>query len=295
MVVHIFSETPEGCQTPDGIIPIIELDSEQILQPTPNNMIEPEPNLEPEVESEPVPDPQDETVPDELIDEVLGEDPTKSNKYGPQVHDDIASRWEHIAKEGLHKDTKTELLKSFLIPENCKFLDAPELNPEIKAAISEPVYKRDKILVGQQNLLGQATACIAEGLSAMLKDKHRSIEITKNISNAGRILCELFHMQSNSRRSLIQFALSKETKDIVAQTKIEKQLFGDNLGEALKAGKAIKKTGSEIRFTKPPPEKPNTKQSLNYRGPPRRQQQRQPVPSAGRTPNKQQVNKYIPQ
>lgn len=268
---------------------------EQTVEPVLEQTVEPV--LEQQhMEVEPVLEHSSEIEPDEIINEVLGDDPTKVNKYGAIIHNDIASRWEHITIEGLQKDTKTDLLKTALIPENCKFLEAPVKNPEIIAAIPDTVLKRDNALATQQNLLGQATACVAVALNSMIKD-NKNKEVTKIISNAGRIMCELFHMHSSARRSLIQFSLNKETKDIVQQTKIGTQLFGDNLGDALRAGKAITKTGSEIRYSKPPPNKTNSnqKQSLNYRGPPRKpQQQRPPAPSAGRATNTKHVNKHVP-
>ncbi|KAF9802570.1 hypothetical protein SFRURICE_013757 [Spodoptera frugiperda] len=49
-----------------------------------------------------------------------------------------------MATSGLSKETRKELSDKYLIPANCTLIDAPLLNPEIKAAVSETVHKRDK-------------------------------------------------------------------------------------------------------------------------------------------------------
>lgn len=232
---------------------------------------------------------------DEDILNILGEDPNKKT-YDVEIHKDITARWSHITTNGLEKETKTELGKKYLLPENCQFLEPPKINPEIKAAVSDQVLKRDQALEMQQNYLGQATACIGKALNILVMNSKEKgcIEATTVISDAGRMLCDLFHKESMSRRHLLQFALNKHTKDIVANTKVGKHLFGENLAEELKAGKAVNKTGVEIKYNKPQP-KPTA--TLNYRGPPRKYQPQQQTPSAGRQPpyNRQSQAKPAPQ
>jgi hypothetical protein len=226
---------------------------------------------------------------DEEILNLLGEDPDKKS-YSEAIHKDIATRWQHITGNGMEKETKTELYKLHPLPENCLFLEAPELNAEIKAAVSDQVLKRDRAMVQQQNSLGQATACIGKALDILIKSKECK-EATKILSDAGRMMCDLFHTESMSRRYLLQFALNKSTKDIVTQTKVGKYLFGESLHEDLKAGKAINKTGSEIKYNNTQANKQTKPATLNSRGPPRRYRP-QYTPSVGNQFNNRPQTAY---
>lgn len=50
-------------------------------------------------------------------------------------------RLQHIATMGLTKEIHKALSEKYLTPSNSTLIDAPELNPEIKAAIFEAVIK----------------------------------------------------------------------------------------------------------------------------------------------------------
>ncbi|CAF4940591.1 unnamed protein product [Pieris macdunnoughi] len=82
-------------------------------------------------------------VDDELL-QVLAEDPSRSNTPGKDIQSDLAVRRQHIATSGLSKDTRKELLSKYLLPGKCTLINAPDLNAEVKAAISDTVYKRDQ-------------------------------------------------------------------------------------------------------------------------------------------------------
>ncbi|KAL4701893.1 hypothetical protein ACJJTC_011684 [Scirpophaga incertulas] len=66
---------------------------------------------------------------DSTILEILGEDPTISNSYGEEIHKDLAVRLEHVVTNGLTKELRKELCEKYLLPNNCKLINAP-----IKAA-----------------------------------------------------------------------------------------------------------------------------------------------------------------
>lgn len=63
---------------------------------------------------------------------------------GKDIHKHLAIRLEHYATAGLPKDLRKKVGNKYLIPGNCKVIDASQLNPEIKAAVSEQIAKRDK-------------------------------------------------------------------------------------------------------------------------------------------------------
>lgn len=50
---------------------------------------------------------------------------------------EVANRFEHISTTGLNKEARKELLDKYLVPANCKYTDAPQLNPEIKAELKQ--------------------------------------------------------------------------------------------------------------------------------------------------------------
>lgn len=64
----------------------------------------------------------------------LGDSTPDTPKYGEKIHETLAKRWLPILRRGIPKEAKETLLKEQKIPENCKLLRAPELNPEISAA-----------------------------------------------------------------------------------------------------------------------------------------------------------------
>lgn len=74
----------------------------------------------------------------------LGDTTDEQPIYGENIHHTLAQRWIPLLKKGLAKDLKEKILKEYQIPENCKLLRAPTLNPEIKAAVSEIIFNRDK-------------------------------------------------------------------------------------------------------------------------------------------------------
>ncbi|CAG5109252.1 Protein of unknown function [Cotesia congregata] len=167
---------------------------------------------------------------DKDILEILGDDPTNEIKYGPEIHKEIATRFEHIATLGLSKENRKEIMEKYLTPANCTRSGAPLLNPEIKAAISETVIKRDKGIEAKQKQLATAIAGLGKVISAQMCATNRDTELVKDLMNTGRILCDLQHAES----------------DQLTDNKIDKFLFGENLAETLKAAKAVSKSSTAL-------------------------------------------------
>lgn len=87
---------------------------------------------------------------DEDILLLLGDAPKAETPMGPSIHKDVARRWQDILAKGLSKEVKENLLKDYLVPSNCDLLLAAALNPEVKAALPEPLVKRDSSLAHKQ-------------------------------------------------------------------------------------------------------------------------------------------------
>ncbi|KAL4709367.1 hypothetical protein ACJJTC_007099 [Scirpophaga incertulas] len=227
-------------------------------------------------EPENIPSTSKETpLPIEIL-EALGEAKNKPEIFGPKVREEITERWDRILRDGLGKDQRLRIRESVLLPENFKMLKAPKLNPEISAVVSEAARNRDTRLSRYQNDLGIGLASISNLLSALIDDKVEKSEIIKKLSETGQFLLDLHFRETLNRRNLIMYSLDKKFLDIVREIKRDSFLFGENLGEKIKATKSAEKSGLQIKRT-------DRKTSANYtvnrptprqgnaRGPPPRQ------------------------
>ncbi|KAI5646384.1 hypothetical protein NE865_01846 [Phthorimaea operculella] len=208
--------------------------------------------------------------------EALGESKEKDEVFGPKVREEISKRWGKIITEGLSKDTRQTLFESIHIPENFQLLKAPKLNPEISAVCSEPGRKRDKRLEKAQNHLGLGIAALTNLMSALIEGDMEKTNIIKKISETGQILLDLHFQNTLSRRKLTSYCLGKNFHNIVDNVKRDSFLFGENLGDKIKASKTAEKSGLQIKATEPQPStsfyRPNPNRAPrqgNARGPPR--------------------------
>lgn len=176
---------------------------------------------------------------------ILGEDPSTSVKYGPDLHKEVTKRFLHIATEGLDKDCRKTLVAKYLVPSNCRYIAAPALNAELKAAIPEAASKRDKAIVVKQDQMASAISCLGQVITTQLISKNN--ELLPQLMDATRILCDIQHYDSITRRNFILSALKKDMKDALGSTKIDEYLFGDNLSETIKSAKAVTKSGTELK------------------------------------------------
>lgn len=208
---------------------------------------------------------------------ILGEDPSTSVKYGPDLHKEITKRLQHIATEGLDKDCRKALVAKYLVPSNCRYIAAPALNAELKAAIPEAASKRDKAIVVKQDQMASAISCLGQVITTQLILKNN--ELLPKLMDATRILCDIQHYDSITRRNFILSALKRDMKDALGGTKIGEFLFGDNLSETIKSAKAVTKSGTELK-----PDTVNKGHRPNNPMPQRRLNRRAPAPAPPRRP-----------
>lgn len=198
---------------------------------------------------------EEEALPPEIL-EILGETPSTEKKYGKKVKEELAVHWAHTATKGLTKEQRNEIIKLHLVPENAKVIDAPLLNPELKAAITEILHKKDKAIEQKQKQIASSIACISEALSCALKSK--DLILIKSLTDAGKLMCDLQHTESMLRRGYICSFIKKDIKEQLYHTQINEYLFGDKLAETLKAAKAINRSGAELK---------NQRKNLNWKPP----------------------------
>jgi hypothetical protein len=206
----------------------------------------------------------------------LGESSSDTPEYGTSIHDSLANLWLPLLKKGMAKDTKDKILKEYLIPNNCKLLQAPKLNAEISAAVSEIVRGRDKKYVAVQQQLGQGIAAVSRAMDVLLKTNNK-VEALKYLSDGCRILSDTHNFLTKDRIRLITPSLEKSFLHVIQDAERDESLFGSTLSEKIKASKAIERQGQQIKKNMSAPKAgtsntTNTRASTsqgNWSGPPR--------------------------
>lgn len=179
--------------------------------------------------------------------EILGDDPSASQDYGPDINKEVASRFAHFTTSGLDKEVRKELLKKHLVPGNCTNVAAPQLNTEIKAALPEYEVKRDKAMEARQRQIAAGITFLAKIISDQLSKPDKDGDLIKSLMEIGRLFCDVQHSESEARRHLVLNNVKKDLKDQLTLTKIDKFLFGDNFAETLKTAKVVSKSSSDLK------------------------------------------------
>ncbi|XP_048000963.1 uncharacterized protein LOC125237813 [Leguminivora glycinivorella] len=279
------SEDEDVVMDPDGPIlahdPIIQEPQRNIENPEPehnssvpmsdhnNGIIVPEnqANL-------PMSSAQPELAPDMLL--ALGESTEDTPEYGENIHDNLTKLWSPLLKKGMTTEARDKILKDYLVPDNCRLLQAPKLNVEISAAVPDMVRNRDKNLAATQQQLGNGIAAINRAMDILIKCVDpNGIRAMKHLSNGCRILCDILASLTQNRIKLITPSLDKSFLQVIQDTERDETLFGNKLAEKIKAAKTIEKQGLQIKKTSP--KQPATAQpstnrasySGNWTAPPR--------------------------
>ncbi|KAJ8737409.1 hypothetical protein PYW08_000004 [Mythimna loreyi] len=202
--------------------------------------------------------------------QALGDLMPEKPKFGPALNDDLARIWNTILKNGLQKEHKQKLEKN--VPENCSLLQAPLLNPEIVATVSDTIINRDKKIETEQNQLGLGLTILGDTLSMLINnDNIDRLKLISQLSDAGRVLTDLHSMQTKTRKNLIFPVLDKKFLEIVKDVDRDEYLYGNNLTEKIKVLKTHQRTGHSIKKPATPSTVPR---QGNLSGPPRYNQQR---------------------
>lgn len=210
--------------------------------------------------------------------EILGDDPSSTQKFGPEIHSEVANRLLHLARDGLQKEVRKDLITKYPVPANCVQIDAPKINPEIKAALVDTAIKRDKGIETKQKQMTSAIACLSGIINTQINAIPKNNELLQKLMDICRILCDIQHADSITRRNFILFALKNDMKEHLKNTKIDSFLFGDNLAETLKSAKAVNKSGVELKADT------INKSNTRFRGTGPRPLNRKPPPPARRPP-----------
>ncbi|XP_063387204.1 uncharacterized protein LOC134673176 [Cydia fagiglandana] len=217
---------------------------------------------------------QPELDPDMLL--ALGESTEDIPEYGEKIHDNLSKLWLPLLKKGMTNEAKDKIRKDYLVPDNCRLLQAPKLNVEVSAAVPDMVRNQDKDLAAAQQQLGHGIAAVNKAMDILIKGvDSNGIEAMKHLSNGCLILCDLHASSTQSRIKLITPSLDKTFLQVIQDTERDDTLFGNKLSEKIKAANTIEKQGLQIKKTspkKPAPAQPSTSRasySGNWSAPPR--------------------------
>lgn len=225
----------------------------------------------------------------------LGDKIDEVPTYGEKIHPVLAERWQPLLRSGMTRDVKEKLLKEYAIPENCKLLRAPSLNPQLLRPLTDATKGRDKKMEAAQQQLGLGMTAINRAMTILLteEDKQSKVQAIKILSDGVRILSDLHFNETQARIKLITPSLDKTFLDTVQNVERDEFLFGSQLADKIKDSIAVEKQGWQIKKGAAVPKNksytpyPSTSQQAtprsryqgNWVAPPRYQQ---PLPSPSR-------------
>lgn len=172
---------------------------------------------------------------------------------------DSLKQW--IAK-GLSEEEKKSLMESIPRTGSVSF-EAPVLNEEVMMTLAEQAVKRDKFFAVNQNIAGSALSMVASVLQAILHDDEAAIdknEILSNLFKATKLLAELMHAFSDSRKAFITPGFEKTMRARLEKTIPDQFLFGSNVQQLVADTQSLVKVSKQI---KPAPLRTNN--SLNWK------------------------------
>ncbi|XP_073952897.1 uncharacterized protein [Choristoneura fumiferana] len=177
---------------------------------------------------------------------------------------------------GLQKEAIENIVKKYPTPKNFNSGNAPLMNPEIQASVSELTLKRDRRITSRQNLTGKAMSCLGKSLTNLMKGNINTRTLIEEINDAAKLLAEIFHQDSSSRKFFALAGANQTVKEAVKDAMPDEFLFGKDCGEKIKAAQMIKKASTQIKEQAPKlPQKINhapVKKQVNWRGPPQQHQ-----------------------
>lgn len=201
--------------------------------------------------------------------EAIGNRVAEDRVLAPPIPKSIAVRLEDIIKKGLPKEEREKLIKEHAPPKNCLFFDPPKLNEEVKVSVTETSQKRDERIIEKQKKITACLALMGSAIVDIIKDikvDKEKLSLIKKISEASRLLADLQKDETVTRRKVILAVINSSQKEVLETSTTDEWLFGQKLGDRLKAAKSIERSSKDLKV-KPK----NMKRPKNFKAPPRRQ------------------------
>ncbi|XP_043465394.1 uncharacterized protein LOC122500502 [Leptopilina heterotoma] len=180
--------------------------------------------------------------------DILGENPSSNEQKEIKLHPDLVARWKHWMSSGITESVKDDLLKNYPRKGDC-LLEPPQLNPEIKTPMTDVAKKRDDHFQDLQRLVGSALSSVGLAISDLLgEEEFDPFKQLQLLSDAGKLLTEMFHSISVARRAFITPGYTKVVRDILeSATDNPAFLFGDKLNEKVTEAKTFEKLGRDMK------------------------------------------------
>nr|CAH7763290.1 unnamed protein product [Callosobruchus chinensis] len=135
---------------------------------------------------------------------MLGDNPNQANRFGPNIHEELEARWTIYLREGLSAERRKDLLSKYLSPENCRALNLPQLNEEIRSLLPAYALKNDRLLSGLQEQLGAGMAILGSILSQKLGTPDRELilenDAVEKLAEAGQLFANVHQAVSSKRK-----------------------------------------------------------------------------------------------
>nr|CAI5827563.1 unnamed protein product [Callosobruchus analis] len=205
------------------------------------------------------------------ISSILGEAELPEKCFSEPILEELVLRYSKVLLGGLKEEARVELVKKYLPPENLKAIVPPKMNPEVKVAIQDNTLKRDNRLLALQEQVAAAISALVQFTSDMVRNGgEENLKHIEASNDALRLLCDVFHHESVSRRELLLLNLNKDLKETLQSTTISEWLFGTELENTIEVAKKLEKSGEQlkVRKNKPPGStSASTPKQGNYRRP----------------------------
>lgn len=198
--------------------------------------------------------------------QLIGPRVRQEKQLGPAIHSEIAVIWQELVDHGMPKEEREKILEKFPRPENCAFIEAPEVNLAVKKLVPQPSLQRDARIGHKQHKIAACISALATTITTLFErhDTPENQQLVEPLALTCRLLADLQHDESNIRRNLlIKEVQSTETRALLMETRAEGgMLFGSNLTSNVEDAAALKKLSKMLQ-----PSAKEDSTSKNARGP----------------------------
>jgi len=169
---------------------------------------------------------------------------TSADEYGPNLNESIAARFMSILKQESNKEELEAVLKTLLVPENCKLMGTTKINPELWPQLPQRIKMKDIKLQAVQRMVSKTLVSNARVTELMMNySKVLPAEFLKSALEllvAGTNAAAMAQKEiSYERKMEIKPYLNSDFATICSDKTLQSEfLFGSGLVETLKATKA---------------------------------------------------------
>lgn len=180
----------------------------------------------------------------------------------------MVQTWNSIIENGLDLQEKSALMEKYPVPKNAPLLGTPKLNDILEKMISDSVKQRDVRLMQLQAQIGTSISAIGLAITSILNEEGGGGDrpYIKSLCDAGRLLTDVFHIETSARKELACYNLERSTKETLLAAPTDEWLFGSDVDKRLEASKQMERAIKSFKpINRPTETKKIPKQNLNFR------------------------------